>query len=94
MKPVTSKLLISLASVVIAVSFFALALLAGAHAVSLAHEPQEELLLLALAIGGATISMINGFGRRTAKTKKEMRRPVEPKDKLARTRSSLIHLGY
>ena len=52
---------LSLASIALAVAVFVLAILVGARAVAL----ENDLLLLALALAGAVVSGINGFGRRT-----------------------------
>jgi hypothetical protein len=67
MKAITCKMLISLIGVAVAAPFFLIALIAGARAVELAQNAQDESLLLVLAFVGAVISMINGFGRRTGK---------------------------
>jgi hypothetical protein len=67
MRTATAKLLLSSIGIAIAVPFFATALVVGAHAISLAEHPGDKLLLLALAVSGAAISVINGFGRRVSK---------------------------
>lgn len=94
MKAVTAKMLLSLAGVLLAAPFFALALFVGARAVSLSHGTQDDLLLVALALGGAAASIINGMGRAA----KERRRTVGTRVAAAsgaRSRvSSMINLGY
>lgn len=67
MKAITGKMLISLVGVAVAAPFFLIALVAGARAVELAQGAQDEALMIVLAMCGAVISMINGFGRRTQK---------------------------
>jgi hypothetical protein len=69
MKTITGKMLISLVGIAVAAPFFLIALVAGARAIELAQNAQDETLLVMLAFGGAVISMINGFGRRTGKAK-------------------------
>ncbi len=66
MKPITSKMVISLVSVAVAAPFILIALVAGARAVELAQNAQDDAMLVVLAFFGAVISMINGFGRRTS----------------------------
>jgi len=68
MKSVTGKMVVSLVGVAVAAPFFVIALIAGARAVELAHNAQEDALLVVLAFSGAVISMINGFGRRPSKS--------------------------
>ena len=57
----TVREVLSLAGIAIAVPVFVLAILVGARALAL----ENDLLLLALALAGAVVSGINGFGRRT-----------------------------
>lgn len=64
-KALTVKMLISLAAVALVAAFFAFALIVGARAVALAHSGQENFLLVTLALLGAGVSVVNGFGRRT-----------------------------
>lgn len=64
MKIVTTKELISLAGIVIATPVLTLAVLVSARAAAVA---ESDILLLALALCGAAVGGINGFGRRTAK---------------------------
>ena len=63
MKALTTKELISLAGILVAAPVFALGILVSARAAAVAGN---DLLLLALALCGAVVSGINGFGRRTA----------------------------
>ena len=94
MKIVTRKMIVSLAGLLLVAPFFAVALLVGARAVALSQGAQDDLLLVALALGGAAASIVNGMGRRTARDKHATGKPVEMMDN-ARTRgASMIHLGY
>jgi hypothetical protein len=65
MKALTIKELLSLAGILVAAPVLALGLLVSARAMAVA---EHDLLLLALALCGAVVSGINGFGRRTART--------------------------
>jgi hypothetical protein len=69
MKAVTRKMLLSLVGVVLVAPFFAVALIVGARAVALSQGTQDDLLMMALAFGGAIASVVNGLGRRTARSK-------------------------
>ena len=93
MKAVTTKMLVSLAGVLLAAPFFVVALILGARAVALSHGSQEDLLLVALALGGAAIGVANGMGRRAAREKStgEQR---EATGNTASHGASMIHLGY
>jgi hypothetical protein len=71
MKTITGKMLISLVGLAVATPFFLIALVAGARAIELAQNAQDETLLVMLAFSGAVISMINGFGRRTGKAQRK-----------------------
>ncbi len=65
MKTITTKELISLVGILIAAPVLALAILVSARVAAVA---ENDLLLLAVALCGAVVSGINGFGRRTTKT--------------------------
>jgi hypothetical protein len=62
MKTVTTKELISLAGIAIATPMFAMAILVSARSVAGA---ESDVSLLLMALCGAVISGITGFGRRT-----------------------------
>ncbi len=94
MKTLTAKMLISLVGVALAAPFLATALIIGARAVALAQNGQDDLLLVALAFGGAAASMLNGFGRRTTKAERKERGGVETNADAGPRHSSLINLGY
>jgi hypothetical protein len=95
MKAVTAKMLVSLVGVLLAAPFFAVALVIGARAVSLSTGSRDDLLLVALALCGAAISIANGMGRRAAAGSSAAREHSEASDTTAAPRSvSVIHLGY
>ena len=96
MKAVTAKMLISLVGVLLAAPFFAAALVIGARAVSLSRGSRDDLLLVALALCGAVISIANGMGRRADGN--ATRAHSEAGDATTPTTAprgvSVIHLGY
>jgi hypothetical protein len=94
MKNVTTKMIISFAGLLLVAPFFAVALFVGARAVSLSQGAQDDLLLVALAIGGAVASIVNGMGRGTAKEKHAGGRHVAETTNAQTRRASMIHLGY
>lgn len=95
MKTITGKMLFSLVGVAVAAPFFLIALVAGARAVELAQNAQDEALLVVLAFSGAVISMINGFGRRTSKAKRKNGRAEKRTREEAQSReASAVNLSY
>ncbi|HYY57807.1 MAG TPA: hypothetical protein VE842_10785 [Pyrinomonadaceae bacterium] len=95
MKAVTGRMLVSLVGVALVVPFFVVALVVGARAVALAHGAQDDLLLIALAFGGAVASIINGFGRRAGKTGRADRSSISKVNEQPHPQgASMIHLGY
>ena len=95
MKAVTAKMLLSLVGMLLVAPFFAIALIVGARAVALSHGAQDDLLLVALALGGAAASIVNGMGRRAAKEKQRIASTqVEATSKSNSRRASMINLGY
>ena len=70
MKKLTTKELISLAGIAIVTPVFALAILISARSVAMAAS---DVSLLAMAVCGAVISGVTGFGRRTAKVESNVR---------------------
>jgi hypothetical protein len=94
MKAVTARMFISLVGVALVVPFFVVALVVGARAVALAQGAQDDLLLIALAFGGAVASIINGFGRRTNKLGRMPRSISKVNDQPSPRSASMIHLGY
>lgn len=63
MKSVTVKTLMPLAIIGIAALLLTAALCVGERAVALAQSAQDDLLIVALALGGAAASMVKGFVR-------------------------------
>ena len=94
MKAVTAKMLVSLVGVLLAAPFFAVALVIGARAVALSQGSRDDLLLVALALCGAAISIANGMGRRAAKERSIARGQTEAGGSTAPRGASVIHLGY
>ena len=94
MKSVTGKMIVSLIGILLVAPFFVIALIVGARAVALSQGAHEDLLLVALVLGGAAASIVNSMGRRTAREKRVLGGHVEVTNN-ARTRgTSMIHLGY
>jgi len=73
MKSITTKEVVSLAGIALAVPLFALAVLISGRAAGVAGNGP---LLLALALGGAIISGLNGFGHRRAQGRVRVDRPT------------------
>jgi hypothetical protein len=94
MKAVTAKMLISLIGILLVAPFFAIALIIGARAVALSHGAQDDLLLIALALGGAAASIVNGMGQRAGREKRASNNSLESKEKAYSRSASMIHLGY
>jgi hypothetical protein len=96
MKAIKGKMLISLIGFALAAPFILIAMVAGARAVELAQNAQDDALLIVLAMSGGVISMINGFGRRTRKAREKESRLVEKRVRSeAHTGgASAVHLGY
>jgi hypothetical protein len=94
MKAVTAKMLVSLIGILLVAPFFAIALIIGARAVALSHGAQDDLLLIALVLGGAAASIVNGIGRRADGEKRASNNRLESKEKAYSRSASMIHLGY
>lgn len=94
MKAVTGRMFISLVGLALVVPFFALALIVAAHVVSLAEGVHDDVLLIALAFGGAVFSIVNGFGRRASKAERPARVSVNARERQSSGGASMINLGY
>jgi hypothetical protein len=94
MKAVTAKMLVSLIGILLVAPFFAIALIVGARAVALSHGTQDDLLLVALALGGAAASIVNGMGHRSEREQRASNDDHEAKEKAFSRAASMIHLGY
>lgn len=94
MKAVTTKMLVSLVSVLLAAPFFVVALVVGARAVALSQGSRDDLLLVILALCGAAISIANGMGRRAAGERNVARSQTEAGGGTRPRSTSVIHLGY
>ena len=82
MKKMTTKEVVSLVGIAIAAPLFALVLMIGARATGLL---ENDFLLLALALCGAVVSGVNGFGRRTIKDQSQAHRGHEVQPGVAAT---------
>jgi hypothetical protein len=94
MKTITTKMIVSLIGLLLVAPFFAVALIVGARAVALSQGAQDDLLLVALALGGVAASIINGVGRRVAKDQGAEGDHVGMKPHAGARGASMIHLGY
>ena len=95
MKTVTAKMLVSLIGVLLVAPFFVVALIVGARAVALSHGSGDDLLMVALALGGAAASIANGMGRRTVKERRATANDNSgTTDEAVLSKASMIHLGY
>jgi hypothetical protein len=86
-------MLVSLIGVALAIPFFALALVVGAHAVSLAHSSSDSLLLLLIGCCAATISVVNGIGRRTSIAEKSSYGRSALNDRAGTRKAAGFHFG-
>jgi hypothetical protein len=87
-------MLLSLVGVALVAPFFAVALIVGARAVALAQSTQDDVLMMALAFGGAVASIINGLGQRTARAKRNHQLSAETNKQAQAVDASVIGLGY
>lgn len=94
MKAVTTKMLLSLVGVVLVAPFFAVALIVGARAVALSQSTQDDVLMMALAFGGAVASIINGLGRRQARGQRVQQVAAGANVRSEAVDASAIGLGY
>ena len=94
MKAVTTKMLVSLIGILLVAPFFAAALIVGARAVALSHGAQDDLLLVAFALGGAAASILNGMGRHAARGKSTDEDRAAAKNEATACGASMINLGY
>ena len=94
MKPIATKMIVSLIGILLVAPFFIVALIVGARAVALSQGAQDDLLLVALALGGAAASIVNGMGRRSEIDKQAAGNQVEVTSNARTHGGSMIHLGY
>ena len=94
MKAVTTKMIVSLVGILLVAPFFIVAVIIGARAVALSQGAQDDLLLVALALGGAVASIANGMGQRTAGEKQAGRQRAGVTNSTQARGASVIHLGY
>lgn len=93
-KTVTAKMIVSLIGILLVAPFFVIALIVGARAVALSQGTQDDLLLVALALGGAMVSIINGMGHRAEREKHTSGKRAEVANNTRTRGASMIHLGY
>jgi hypothetical protein len=94
MKAVTIRMLLTLVGVALVAPFFAVALIVGARAVALSQGTQDDLLMMALAFGGAAASIIKGLGRRMNSVKGGRQAHGEARARAEGVDASAIGLGY
>ncbi|HEY0407643.1 MAG TPA: hypothetical protein VGC89_18055 [Pyrinomonadaceae bacterium] len=94
MKAVSLKMFLSFVGIVLVAPFFAAALIVGARAVALSQGTQDDLLLMALAFGGAVASIVNGLGRRMNKARRNEPSQSEAQGQREAIEASAISLGY
>lgn len=97
MKALTTRMLLSLVGVALVAPFFIVALIVGARAVALSQSTQDDLLMMALAFGGAAASIVNGLGRRAARAKggrQMLMTRAESSSEAEAVDASVIGLGY
>lgn len=94
MKAITTRMLLSLVGVFLVAPFFVIALIVGARAVALSQSTQDDLLMMALAFGGAAASIVNGLGRRNLRAKRDRQLPAEARNQAEAVEASVIGLGY
>jgi hypothetical protein len=90
MKKVSQKLLWSVIAVALLTPLSAAALIVGARVAELTQSDGNDLLLVALAFGGAAVSALNGLGRRMAGVNGAPQR----QPKVSRRARSVVHLNY
>lgn len=94
MKAVSFKVLLSLVGIAVVAPFFVVALIVGARAVALSQSTQDDLLMMALAFGGAAASIVNGLGRRSVKAERSQPSSAEQNSQREAVDASVIGLGY
>lgn len=94
MKSISTKMLISVFGAIIAIPFFAIAIVVGAHAISLAQNSTNSVLLLCISCFAVAISVVNGIGRNRASavTGSHSRSALNDSGSVRRTAG--IHLGF
>ena len=90
MKKVSQKLLWSVIAVALLAPLSAAALIVGARVAELRQSDGNDLLLVALAFGGAAVSALNGLGRRMAGVNGAPQR----QPRVSRRARSVVRLNY
>jgi hypothetical protein len=94
MKAVSFKVLLSLVGIAVVAPFFVVALIVGARAVALSQSAHDDLLMMALAFGGASASIVNGLGRRNVKAERSQPLPADTNSRPEAVDATVIGLGY
>ena len=94
MKAATTKMIVSLTGILLVAPFFVVALIVGARAAALSQCAQDDLLLVAVALGGAAASIVNGMSRRATRETPASGNHLEMKSSARTHATSMIHLGY
>ena len=94
MKIVSAKMIVSLIGLLLVAPFFVIAVIIGARAVALSQGAQDDLLLVALALGGAAASIINSMSHRAKREKQASGEHAEAANNARARGAYMIHLGY
>jgi hypothetical protein len=94
MKAISAKMLASLVAIGIAIPFFTIAVIVGAHALTMAQSSTGNMLIFCVTCCAAAIGVVNGLGRRTpaAVDSSQDRQALDDSASIQQTAS--IHLGF
>jgi len=87
-------MIVPLVGLLLVAPFFVGALIIGARAFALSQDAQDDLLFVALALGAAAASIINGMGRHATAEKHTAGKRVDVMNNVRTRGASMIHLGY
>jgi hypothetical protein len=90
MKRVSKRLLYSIITIALLAPLSATALIVGARVAEVTQSDGNDLLLVALALGGAALSALNGLGRRMAGLERAPGHAAKP----SRRPREMVHLNY
>ena len=94
MKIINEKMIVSLIGLLLVAPFFVIALIVGSRAVALSQGAQDDLLLVALALGAAAASIINSVGHRAKREKQTSGERTEAANNAQARGAFMIHHGY
>jgi len=89
MKKVSQRLLLSIITIALLAPLSATALIVGARVAEVTQSDGNDLLLVALAFGGAALSALNGLGRRMAGLERASGHCRKP----SRQQREMVHLN-